>query len=90
MSFTKSELICFYTANIRPVAKYAVPAFHSMIPEYLSDLLEQQQTLALKNIYGVGRSLESMRKEAGLETLKDRRESATKKLTQKSQKNIRF
>ena len=61
-----------------------------MTPEYLSEGLERQQTLALKNIFGVLKSAKKMREEAGLETVWLRRESAVLKFKQKTSKNPRF
>ena len=54
--FSEAELVQFYLGAIRPVAEYASPAFHSMIPAYLSAALERQQNQALKNIFGHGLS----------------------------------
>ena len=85
--FKKDELVRFYKAAISPVAEYVAPAFHSLTPEYLSDALERQQTLALKNIYGIGMSSADMRSSAGLETLKKRRENATLKFAKKTAQN---
>ena len=61
-----------------------------MTPEYLSDFLERQQTLALKNIFGVEKSAEKLRKEAGIETLFSRREKEARKFAEKTSKNPRF
>ena len=88
--FTESELVRFYCGAIRPVAKYASPALHSMIPTYLKEALERQQTQALKNIFGPGISARKMRDKANLETLKLRREKATLKFAEKAAKSDRF
>ena len=61
VGFIESELITYYCGAIRPVAEYASPAFHAMIPAYLSASLERQQMQALKNIYGPGISAGQMR-----------------------------
>ena len=88
--FNSEELLKFYKSNIRSVAEYAAPAYHSMIPEYLADELERQQTLSLKNIFGVGKSAALMREEAKISTLKDRREAATLTFAKKTEKNPHF
>ena len=88
--FTTEELITFYKASIRPVAEYIAPVFHPLTPDFLSEGLERQQTLALKNIFGVGMSANKMREMAKLETLWDRWEMATLKLAKKAVENERF
>ena len=88
--FSKSELVKFYCGAIRPVAEYATPAFHSLIPGYLAAALERQQTQALKNIYGPELSASEMRRRAGIETLQKRRETATLKFAEKAAKSPRF
>ena len=89
-NFSTEELIKFYKSNIRSLAEYASPAFHSMIPAYLSEDMERQQNLALKNVFGVGISAERMREKAGITTLKERRETATLKFALKTEKSERF
>ena len=79
-----------FCAAIRPVAEYAVPAFHSMMPDHLSRQLERQQTQALKHIYGQGFSASAMRGMAGVEPLHVRREKSTLKFAEKAAKNPRF
>ena len=88
--FNKKELVKFYCGAIRPVAEYASPAFHSLLPGYLSDKLERQQSQALKNIYGTDISAGEMRRRADIQTLQERRESATLKFAEKALKNPRF
>ena len=88
--FTKEELVKFYCSSIRPTAEYASPAYHSMTPQYLSDKLEQQQTQALKNIYGWGASAAELRKQADLPKLAERRESALLKFAKKTAESNRF
>lgn len=90
LGFSKEELVRFYKSAIRPVAEYVSPVFHSMTPDYLSDALERQQTLALRNIFGVEKSAQRLRKEANLETLYSRREKAVIKFALKTAENPRF
>ena len=35
-----NEILSFYTTWIRPVAQYAYPVFHTVLPQYLSDQLK--------------------------------------------------
>ena len=88
--FTSEELLKFYKAAIRPVAEYLSPVFHSMTPTYLSDDLERQQVLALKNIYGVDKSANKLRSEANVETLSARREQAVLKFATTASRSGRF
>ena len=88
--FSQQELVKFYCGAIQPVAEYATPAFHPMIPGYLAAALERQQTQALKNIYGRDISAQEMRRRACVETLHKRRERATLKFAEKAAKDPRF
>ena len=63
--FSSEELVRFYCGAIRPVTEYASPAFHSMMPAFLSSALERQQIQALKNILGPALSAEKLREKAG-------------------------
>ena len=62
------DLVQAYTATIRPVAEYASPVWHPQLTASQSEVLERQQTQALKNIYGVGTSAKKGR--SGLSTWK--------------------
>ena len=88
--FSSQEFVKFYCGAIRPVAEYAVPAFHSMILGHLSAALERQQVQALKKHLGVGLSARELRAKAGIETLEKRREASTLKFAEKTLKNPRF
>ena len=88
--FASDKLVKFYKGAIRSVAEYATLSFHPMIPQYLSDSLERQQSQALKSIYGWGNSARSMRDKSSCQTLWERREAASLKFAQKSSKNPRF
>ena len=82
--------MAFYCGAIRPVAEYASPVFHSMMPAYLSAALERQQVQALKNIFGPLLSARQLREKAGIETLQARREKAVLKFAEKAYKSERF
>ena len=84
-----SDLTKAYCSLIRPVAEYASPAWHSLLTAAQSEHLERQQTQAMKNMFGVGKSARLMRKEAGLDRLWTRREAACKSFAQKNVNNIR-
>ena len=71
----EDKLVKAYATLIRPVAKYASPAWDSLITAEQSELLERQQTQALKNIFCVGLSSANMRKKANIELLQARRTS---------------
>ena len=88
--FSEAELVRLYCGAIRPVAEYATPAFHSMVPGHLAALLERQQSQALKHIFGSDMSAAAMRERASIPTLTSRRESATIKFAVKASKNPRF
>ena len=47
----KAELVSFYITCIRSVCDYAIPVFHSSLPEYLVKDLERVQERALAIIY---------------------------------------
>ena len=65
------------------------PEWHSLLTVGQSEQLERQQTQALKNVYGIGKSARAMRKESGLKRLWERREEACRNFTYKSVNNIR-
>ena len=44
------DLVQAYTATIRPVAEYASPVWHPQLTASQSEVLERQQTQALKKI----------------------------------------
>ena len=82
-------LVRFYKNMIRPAAEYAAPAWHSMLTASQSALIERQQSLALRNIYGTGQSAAKMRALADLPLLAKRREEATLKFAKKCLTNKR-
>ena len=85
----EEDLIQAYKSTIRPSAEYASPVWHSSISAYQSEYIERQQTQALKNIYGVGRSANKMRIKSGLERLWCRREKSCEQFALKNVNNIR-
>ena len=88
--FTAEELVKTYCSHVRPVAEYAAVSWTSLITKEQSDSLEQQQSQALKNIYGLGISARKMREMAGIKTLQERREAAAIKFARKNAASERF
>ena len=60
-----------------------------MILAEQAEVLERQQTPALKNIYGIGLSAAKMRAKAGIDTLRKRRETMALKFAKKCLTNKR-
>lgn len=58
--FTDEELVKVYCSHIRPIAEYAAQAWGPMINQDQADSIEKQQNQALKNIFGLGLSIEKM------------------------------
>ena len=88
--FTDEDLIRIYCTYVRPIAEYASVAWGTMISQEQSNMLEKQQSQALKNIYGLGISGQKMRERAGVDTLQERRKKALEKFAKKSLDNPRF
>ena len=85
----QDDLVQVYKSAIRPSAEYASPAWHSMINIKQSEVLERQQTQALKNIFGVGVSARKMRDRSGLDRLWTRREKVCQNFALKNRNNVR-
>ena len=45
------DLLTFYITCVRPVADYACPVFHNVLPAYMSAELEKLQKLAMHIIF---------------------------------------
>ena len=86
---SEEKLLKAYKCLIRPSVEYAAVAWHSMITAGQADLLERQQTQALKNIYGPTLSAAKLRRKAGIETLSNRREQLVMNFAKKSVNNPR-
>ena len=86
----EDELKKFYTSSIRPVAEYAAAAWHPMLTKEQSNLIEKQQSQALKNILGVGMSARKMRNQLDIPTLDERRQRRTRRFAEKSAASQRF
>ena len=86
---TETQLIRTYKNLVRPAAEYAVPAWHSMLTSTQSDMIERQQSQALRNIYGMGINTSKMRNKANLPLLSTRRREACLKFARKCLTNSR-
>ena len=60
-----------YKTTARSVLEYEVPVWHSSLPEYLSEELEQIQPRALRIIFGEGSYMDHL-EATGLPTLLER------------------
>ena len=81
--FTSEELVRVFITIIRPVFEYAVVVYHSSITDEQDEDLENLQNKALKMIFGPGTSAREMRRQAGIETLRARREHLCDKFAEK-------
>ena len=88
--FTESELVQVYKTVIRPVHDYCAVVFHSQLTDEQDELLERQQSHALKLIFGPQISAGKMRERAGITTLRQRRIDLCDKFAAKTAKNPRF
>jgi hypothetical protein len=73
------DFIQIYCACIRSTLEYASPVFHNSLPQYLSSDIEGIQRRCLRRIFPEN-SYEEAFELANLETLRNRREAACKKL----------
>ena len=67
------DLVTVYISVIRPVIEYACPVLHNNLPKYISDSIALIQNRALKSILP-GKSYNDILIDAGLRTLKERRD----------------
>ena len=81
--FNTEELVQVYKTMIRPIAEYSCPAFHSTLTDEQDERLERLQDHALKTIFGVGKSARTLRGEARITTLRERREELVSKFAHK-------
>ena len=88
--FSESELVRVYTINIRPVVEYCAVIFHSQMTDEQDELLERQQNLVLKYIYGPKISAGKLRELSGVPTLRQRRIDICDKFAKKAKDSARF
>ena len=72
-----------YKTILRPVIDYGCPVYHSSLTDGQDERLERLQDHALKCIYGTEKSARKLRGEAGLTTLRERREEIVHKFAHK-------
>ena len=75
---TYSDLLSFYCTVIRPIAEYASPVWHSSLTVAQSDVLESLQKGAM-NIIFPGNNYTGVLTIAGVDTLRSRRETLTRR-----------
>ena len=80
-------LLSFYTTCIRPVAEYACPAFHTALPQYLSDQLERPQKRALRIMSTNDLSYRQALEVFNIPTLYDKREAISNSMFQEISNN---
>ena len=83
------KLVRAYSCLIRPLCEYACPSWHSLLTAEQAEMLERQQSQALKNVFGTGLSACKMRQKAGVELLSRRREKICVKFANKCVTNVR-
>ena len=69
------DLVRIYISVIRPVVEYACPAWHTNLPQYVSDNIELIQKRCMKTIFP-GCSYNDILEMTNLPTLHDRRTSS--------------
>ena len=89
MGLTEEKLVRTYKTLIRPSVEYVAPAWHSMLTAAQASTIEQQQILALKNIFGYNLSAKKLRSKTEINLLSKRRETLVKKFVIKSLSNAR-
>ena len=86
----EETLVRVYKSMIRPIIEYSANVYHSMLSAEQNIMIERCQRKAMKIIYGFGRSYEDAIKEAGLETLRERRGVLFDKFCVKMSRSERF
>ena len=86
----RKDLLKVYFTTIRAAIEYCSIIYHSLIPQYMSDKLEQLQRRAMRIIFGPGTDVETLIENGTVETLRQRRESACIKFAQKASMSVRF
>ena len=90
VGFNEVELVRVYRTVLLPVPDYCCPAYHPMLTDLQDQLLERAQIGALRAVFGYGLSANDLRKEAGIETLRERRIRLTDNFANKCLTSPRF
>ena len=80
----EETLVKIYCELVRQIFEYASPAFHTILTDQQSEVLERMQRPSLKTIFGMNTNYEDCLTRAGIETLKVRRQDHFKKFTEKA------
>ena len=84
------DLLRVYFTVIRSAVEYCSIIYNPLIPQYMSDKLEQVQRQAMRIVYGRGVDYGELLNSGELETLKARREDASLKFAKKASSTERF
>ena len=87
---SNNDLLFVYKSVIRLVLDFASMAYHTMLTKTQSERLERLQQRALKCIFGVDRSYNSVIEAENVPRLDCRREEMFERFSVKSSKNPRF
>ena len=79
-----NDILKVYCCIIRPAIEYCSVIYHSLIPRYVSDKLEQLQKQAMKVIYGYNIDYGKLVENGTVETLEERRIISCKKFALKN------
>ena len=88
--FNSKELVRVYKTCVRPVADYLDVVYHSFLPDDLDEELDRLQNQALKIIFGSSHGRRTLRKLAGVTSLRDRQVEHCDKFAQNCAKSARF
>ena len=77
-------LVRVYTAFIRPIFDYAAPAYHTILTDDQAEKLEKMQRSSLKTIFGLETPYQECLELAGLQTLRERRQTLFENFARKA------
>ena len=86
----ESSLLNIYKDVLRPSAEYSSIVYNTLIPEYLSDKLENMQKQAMKIIYGWNIDYSKVLEDEVISSLKHRRQEASLRFALKASASTRF
>ena len=81
------ELKRLYCSLVRSVIEFSSVTYGPMLTKYQENQLENLQKRCLRCMFGYQKSYRQLLEESGLQTLKERRETAMLKFAQKTSKN---
>lgn len=83
-------LFRLYKTLVRPVLEVNGVVFHSMLGKGQAEDLEKLQRMVIRLCFGSQRHTDNIREEHDIETLQERRKSASRKFVEKTLRNPRF